>query len=587
MNTNILIDFISNSKIKTKTSICLFVGIIVFAVLLGNAFIFYDGIQGYYPWLFCVGGCCSLIFWIWFVCSSYITWKKGLVCFFVAVVLSAGIWSIVSFGSYYHGVTYAKDTEASLYKRNAAYVLNNQEIGFDEKVQLLQRIIGGKDGLDGDKNLTKAEIKITNPQGKVIFYNPNGRTDYVPEIIRTEIINTPEGAYEYYYQYNNKPPYIIGILRAISFSLLPRDSECNWATFMQFRLYERSQNFWIPFFVIYLLSLLVCFEHQLQKNMAENLEASNEKLNKAINNLDNFKLAYQKINRDFSGGVSNSENNLQHMQSFYDKASLETDLKNAVGIGRHDVLNRIKAWKSEAFCSDCPDQEKVNALILALRSCESEGVNLVEANYDLILGPWIEVIHNELKELDKTLDITFAEYGINDVIKTIQMAAPANILASKKSNVEFIQSSIPVFDGSEKCMVILNKVKSIVFNLIQNSATATNAYKNSLIKDIEAYRAYKRKISLLITKEEHDNIKYLCVEVNDNGGGFPDSVIDKVYKKPIPTTKDNRKHGEGTSYVGFFVDLMKCKIKAQNIVNENGEKGASTKFYIPYSESKK
>lgn len=166
MNTNILIDFISNSKIKTKTSICLFMGIIVFAVLLGNAFIFYDGIQGYYPWIFCVGGCCSLIFWIWFVCSSYITWKKGLVCFLVAVVLSAGIWSIVSFGSYYHGVTYAKDTEASLYKRNAAYVLNNQEIGFDEKVQLLQRIIGGKDGLDGDKNLTKAEIKITNPKEK-------------------------------------------------------------------------------------------------------------------------------------------------------------------------------------------------------------------------------------------------------------------------------------------------------------------------------------------------------------------------------------------------------------------------------------
>ena len=71
--------------------------------------------------------------------------------------------------------------------------------------------------------------------------------------------------------------------------------------------------------------------------------------------------------------------------------------------------------------------------------------------------------------------------------------------------------------------------------------------------------------------------------MKDNGGGFPEDIINDVYRKPVRTTKDNRDHGEATVYIGFFVKLMNGFIEAENFKIKEGELGAITRIYLPYS----
>jgi|GEM_PF-5437458 len=540
---------------------------------------------------------CSTFIILVFLSLKSIKLKYRFFWLFVAIFFSAICWVLFSYQSYYQGVRVAKSTEAQLLYQSAKVIIET-DIPDDQKLQLLNDVMHD----------SKASI-IIKKNDEDFFYQPHGRniqryivekfsddakqmtvldrkspewdsSKYVPfnEIIKDG------NKYQYSYEYANKPYMWIGIARAISWSVLPDlfYTQSSFNGFIIFRLYERSLNFWAPFFLLFCSGILVSFSTTKLMQSENELKRSNQNLQKVNNKLAIFQNTYEKIQRDFAGVVSNSKNNLQHMQSEWDK-----DFKAAAGLGRHDVLNRIKAMRDDdSILDETQQKERLSIFKQALIAGAENDNTILKDNYDFVLYPWIERIHTELKGLENTLDISLSETTVKHVLSAIKMGEPPDIL-NQKTEIEFDETIQPNIDQSMKCRVIISKIQSIVFNLISNSAAATESRLEYFIEtgDDKNLELYVRKIHLVVTEVVIKTKAYLCITIQDNGGGFPEDILNKIYKEPVRTTKDAREYGQGTSYIGFFVDLMPgARIEARNIQYGNGETGASTILYIPVRE---
>ena len=316
---------------------------------------------------------------------------------------------------------------------------------------------------------------------------------------------------------------------------------------------------------------------QLRK-FKEMLEAKNSEITESIRQLHIFENTFYKIKRDYEGIVSNSKNNLQHMQSTWDAME-----KNIAGSSRHDAINRIRSLKNtkiDDIKGNLYYKERVDAFKNLLRIVgKEEGEDLIADTYDFLLSPWVEKIKQELKGLDATLDMAPVKWKVRHIVDSIKVpdAIPEGMAYNEW--ITFTKRINDQIDYEATCNVIPSKLQSVVFNLIENSSKATQELVMNAADGVD----YEGRINLEIYEGKFENTRCLCIKVTDNGGGFPDDVISSVYREPIPTTKDDRKFGEGTSYIGFFVDLMQGRITARNVSNDYG-KGAETIVYLPYVE---
>lgn len=542
------------------------------------------------PWLLLFVFLGSIFYLLYFIgFSSVLSNRQGIQCVCIAFVLASVFW-FVNYTQYYDSMANTRWVEANIIERSVKYILDSQKGNMKNVSEILTYFIGEQDKSSGQWTATAAEISLTDEKGNVIYYKPNDRSQYKREIDLEKTLESGNHTYNFHYQYNNRPHLTVGYLRAVSFSFIYNDINYDWNMYWVWRLYNRSLSFWSLFLGFWVIILAFQTWFTREKILKARINKANADLKKTNDALENFKQAYQKIERDFTNGVSNSENNLQHLQSTWDQAvmlpftdtdTLETDLKKSSGLGRHDILNRIKNFRSDTSVLDtCSDKERVKRFKEALACAGISDKEILQDTYDLILGPWIKKIHEELKKLDNVLEISLGVYSVPVILAQLREVIPQNI-RNNKADLEFSYVEDTAFSQSDYCEIIMSKLRSIVFNLIQNSAAATEHFQDQL--DDDAFDTYRRKITLAIRDYRTDKKeRFLRIEVRDNGGGFPDDIINKIYAEPVPTTKDNRKYGSGTSYIGFFLSLMRgCSIHAQNIINENGEKGASTVILIP------
>lgn len=327
-----------------------------------------------------------------------------------------------------------------------------------------------------------------------------------------------------------------------------------------------------------------------------------------LDSLNNFRLTYDKIRNDFATRTSNSKIYLQKVVSTYDKQAWDVQEKEAAKLGRHDVFgafNKFREWKKEQFL------DKINREVLVDKDSYKNSVkeyfmllqivgqeydeNLIADTYDIVLSPWLRVMQNDLKELEHVLDITPETKTVKQVLDAMiaGKAIPKNLAENKLLDTKRFKMEIAVSENVQnkgKCSnIVLSKLQSIIFNLIENSARAIDEYCDKL--EGEEKYTYEGMIELRISETIHTfeksntTSKALCFEVQDNAGGFPERYLKDIYKRPVPSSKkEDRPFGEGSVYVGFFVDLMKGDIEAQNADFENYGYGALTKVFIPYSE---
>ncbi len=107
-----------------------------------------------------------------------------------------------------------------------------------------------------------------------------------------------------------------------------------------------------------------------------------------------------------------------------------------------------------------------------------------------------------------------------------------------------------------------NQLSQVVLNFLNNSVDA-------LLENRES----ERRIGILISEEENKTI----IEVNDNGGGIPEEMMEKIFE-PYYSTKDE-KNGTG---IGLYMSQMIIEKNfggTIHVSNKNG--GACMKIIIP------
>jgi len=351
---------------------------------------------------------------------------------------------------------------------------------------------------------------------------------------------------------------------------------------------------------------LLIVNQKLELALAEKESAIKEK-DAALLSLNNFRLTYDKIRNDFVTRTSNSKNYLQRVVSTYDKQAWDVQEKAATKLGRHDVFgafNKFREWKKEQFLDrinmedwdDKRNYEKSVKEYFQLLQVIGQvyGENLIADTYDITLSPWLKVMQKDLKELEHVLDITPETKTVKQVLDAMVpgKAIPKNLAENKLEGKRFkmvVSVSEEVLKNGKCSNLVLSKLQSIIFNVIENSARAIDERFDKL--NFEDKFNYVGMIELRIFetvhlfKKEKKTYNALCFEIQDNAGGFPESCLQDIYKRPVPSNKiEGRKFGEGTVYIGFFVDLMTGDIEACNVNSENYGQGALTKVFIPYFE---
>ena len=85
-----------------------------------------------------------------------------------------------------------------------------------------------------------------------------------------------------------------------------------------------------------------------------------------------------------------------------------------------------------------------------------------------------------------------------------------------------------------------------------------------------------------IWSEISDNKKNVIIKIADNAGGLDETVISKIYKQQIESSKGQRL-GEGTIHTAYFVKILNGTITAANTYS-CGSKGLETNIVLPIYE---
>ena len=134
---------------------------------------------------------------------------------------------------------------------------------------------------------------------------------------------------------------------------------------------------------------------------------------------------------------------------------------------------------------------------------------------------------------------------------------------------------VPLKNDYKKLYCYANRLLFIAINNILDNSIF--AIQKLLIND-DFYP------KIIITLNIDKNRRFLNISVTDNAGGIEDSLIPKIYKQPLNSSKGNRV-GEGTIHSAYFIGILNGTIKAQNVFIKR-QRGLKTDIILPvYKEN--
>ena len=159
----------------------------------------------------------------------------------------------------------------------------------------------------------------------------------------------------------------------------------------------------------------------------------------------------------------------------------------------------------------------------------------------------------------------FQDNAIKEKISIKDLINQSYELILPALNKEFISSEITIAEDCKNLVLQLNPSKI--------SQVFLNVYKNSL----DEFKVKGIKNPYLETKCYRNN-QYLTIEIKDNAGGIPDSIINKIFE-PYFSTKSKNGTGIGL-YMSKIIIEQQFKGYIQ-VSNENG--GACFKIMLPFN----
>lgn len=371
--------------------------------------------------------------------------------------------------------------------------------------------------------------------------------------------------YQLEFKYANRPYYSWGIIRAVTFSIFP-DMLYGYSlkveNYLKNQNYTRSTYFWGVFWVFYLMGLMWQYYRDRQNRQTKELLKLSMERKVALDNLQIAYSAYDHMHDEFDKiALRDTRQQLQELNLSWSEI-----IENVLADSRHTLKNKLQ---------DQPliTNEEINRLDDSMRLFEYE----IEQGINQRLNNFRDIILTHQKELFKTLDYKLRKESIKTIVNHINDHIPCNYFDKNRSGFSFnIQNNIFISNNTLICEVNLNRLFSIVENLLKN---ANNALAHRILSD----ESFDNPALLLIYDVKNINEKMaLSIVVQDNAGGFPEELINKIYKVPVKSSDTTQSRmGKGSQYVKFFSDRMNATIQVRNIINEYGEKCAQVEVLIP------
>lgn len=502
------------------------------------------------------------------------TWKHKFFIIIFSFILASINWILVSYDSFYDGVSFNIRNEANILYESTVNILQ-RDITEKEKKVLLNDIY----------SKSFAEISLKKNEKEFIFIESKRSKDeyQVETIIDWSHIYTKEGVFSFKYSYANKPKLEIGLPRAWTFSVIPDfipQGKFDNLKYLKGNLFDRSITFWLSFVILYYLLLSVIFQlEERNKAREEKIKAIEEKniaIEEKIKAIERIKIVEENISKI-------------HKHVF---GQIMRDIQDATTTQAKTVLQELLTnWENKKHFTD--DYENLyQQLDKTAHSIKHDFVskwtdgNEFYDHYNKDIKKYIKEIIDDLNDIPKLLDIRIQKISVSEILNKLNEINYINGSQRKEPGVNFnyVVANTDLISSDKYCELNLERIKSIIYNLIKNSVSAINNKKRELKRiDRTLYKNYEGKIMLKVDVVEHNGKKYLYFSCEDNGGGFPEP--NKIYKELVDSSRldldGKHRKGQGTSYISFFVQLYGGRIEASNYNVQEGVIGAKTEIYFP------
>jgi len=107
------------------------------------------------------------------------------------------------------------------------------------------------------------------------------------------------------------------------------------------------------------------------------------------------------------------------------------------------------------------------------------------------------------------------------------------------------------------------------------------AFKNILINAINYNNSQKIEVFIVISHEKRDGIKYVKIEVKDNGIGIADELKERLFKKVLMTEDRSKRMGLGLLLANKFISLFKGEISVKDRIPGDYSKGTNIIVLLP------
>lgn len=533
------------------------IGVILIAGILAvNNFISYD---------FIILSITILIFTISIFFSNDITKRKSqFITMGAALLIACLVWTLFSYMSYYSGVRSALYQNQMLLFHSVKAVITSdlpEEIKI-EKINDIAKSTAGEFTIEKD--------------GKEILKKKSDRTPkvYLLESIQSKfdsdeyrLFSYNGSKYKLDFKYANKPYYSWGVIRAMTFSTFP---DLLYGYSLQADIYFKNQNyarssyFWGVFWVFYLMGLMWQYYRDRQEAQKKELIKLSQERKDALDKLQIAYSAYDHMHDEFDKvSLRDTRQQLQQLNLSWSEI-----VENVLADSRHTLKNKLQDQPLLSL-------DEMNRLDDSMQLFEQ----LIERGINVRLAEFRDTILVHQKELFKTIDYKTSLKNITEIVDCINHNIPKNYYDKERSGINFIVNDyINAQDYKLVCEVNLNRVASIVENLLKNASNALS------YRDLDA-EVLDDQIVLTYSIREVDSRLFFSVRVQDNAGGFPSHILGKIYKEPVESSdKTQKRMGKGSQYVKFFADRMNAIIHVNNVVNDKGEKGAEVELLVPIAE---
>ncbi len=500
--------------------------------------------------------------------------KLKFVSMAIAGFVAALAWTLFSYMSYYSGVrSVLYQNQMGLFHATKAIIVS--DLPEERKLQNLKDI----------SNTTGGEFSVKK-DGKFFYQKESSRDTRIYNLERIyskfengEYQHFQYGGhiYELEYKYANQPYYWWGIIRAMTFSILPDVAygyTLNGYTYYNAQKYARSTQFWGVFWIFYCIVLSWQYYKLKDKKQNEELIESNQEKEAALDQLQ--EALYQK--QEVLDKLQIAYSAYDHMHDEFDKIALRDTKQQLQGLhlSWSEIVKNILADSRHSLKNKLQDQPLITE---RERTCLDESYKVfadsIEQRINQHLANFRDTILLHQKELFQTLDYKLKLEPIGSIIEYIENKIPKNYYDKRRTGIDFVvRDEIRDESKCAVCEVNLNRVYSIIENILKNSS---NALGNKSIEDDT-----EDQITLFFELRNILGEQYFAITVLDNAGGFKEDIVDKIYKYPVESSdKTVKRMGKGSLYVKYFADRMNAKIIVDNIINENNEVGAQVMLLIP------